>query len=143
MGLWSGSGIFSLLHATFGIFFILLLFGKVNTDGFSGIPGSFCANRTDGERCCVSRNDRCAVPLFGTECYCDDFCDRREGGDIPDCCPDFYHHCRGIYRPAPETTTTSTTETWTLPPARQPEVPKVVQGSLNQFKKKSCLSILT
>ncbi|OWA50733.1 putative peptidase C1-like protein F26E4.3 [Hypsibius exemplaris] len=81
-----------------------------------GIPGSFCS--TLRETCCTDRNDRCSVPVQGTECYCDDFCDRRADGQVPDCCSDFYVHCRGESPPVTTTTAVTTTEARTLPPPR-------------------------
>ncbi|KAL4236419.1 Tubulointerstitial nephritis antigen-like [Mactra antiquata] len=52
------------------------------------IVGPYCATRRDG--CCPGRIDSCSVPILGTLCYCDEFCDRTRS----DCCPDFYSFCR-------------------------------------------------
>jgi hypothetical protein len=111
------------LHLSSYIILFVILEGVTVADasGFSGIPGEYCATRTPS--CCTARNDKCAVSLLGTECYCDDFCDRREGEQIPDCCPDFYKHCRG------ESADTATTEAWTQPPTRTPvEIPVIEKG---------------
>ena len=54
----------------------------------------FC--RTNRPRCCPNRDDACAVPIYGTLCYCDEFCDRDVNAD---CCPDFLPVCRGITPP--------------------------------------------
>ena len=62
---------------------------------YSNFKGQdFC--QTNNPQCCPNRDDACAVPIHGTLCYCDEFCDR----DInADCCPDFLPVCRGIYPP--------------------------------------------
>ncbi|CAL4069504.1 unnamed protein product, partial [Meganyctiphanes norvegica] len=48
-------------------------------------------------QCCPNRQDDCSVPVLGTLCYCDHFCDRApKKGDkhgSPDCCPDYYTVC--------------------------------------------------
>ena len=105
--------------------------------GFSGIPGRYCSIRNPG--CCTSRNDSCSVVIMGTQCYCDEFCDRRAVGEIPDCCPDFYEHCRGQIREheveTTSTTTSTTIEPWTLPTSRAPlKEPEIVKGDLLQMK---------
>lgn len=41
--------------------------------------------------CCQNRDDDCSMPIAGTLCYCDDFCDRHVNGD---CCPDYLPFCR-------------------------------------------------
>merc|ERR1719209_1529512 len=46
--------------------------------------------------CCSGRQDRCSVPILGTLCYCDTFCNRTENAD---CCPDYYPHCLGSDEP--------------------------------------------
>jgi hypothetical protein len=33
------------------------------------------------------------VPILGTLCYCDNFCNRTESSD---CCPDYFSHCEGL-----------------------------------------------
>ncbi|XP_055333503.1 uncharacterized peptidase C1-like protein F26E4.3 [Paramacrobiotus metropolitanus] len=127
----------------------LLWINMATAVGFEGIPGSYCSQLpADAGGCCLYRNDECAVDIrpadpetqgdsrYDTLCYCDDFCDRRDDGDIPDCCPDFYSHCRGISNlptmtmESANTTTTTTTRrtttttttttapddaTWTIP----------------------------
>lgn len=62
---------------------------------FRDLPGDYCAIRR-GEFCCPGRDDDCTVPILGTLCYCDMFCDRTNGAD---CCPDFLPVCRGQIRP--------------------------------------------
>ena len=46
-------------------------------------------------QCCPGRDDTCAMPILGTICYCDAFCNRT----VADCCPDFWTHCMGIAPP--------------------------------------------
>lgn len=65
--------------------------------GFSDLPGDYCRYRRPSE-CCDGRYDECSVPIRGTLCYCDQFCDRNEN---PDCCPDFWNVCKGIAPPTP------------------------------------------
>lgn len=72
------------------------------------IPGNFCKSAYPPQECCAGRKDRCSVPILGTLCYCDAFCNRTKDSD---CCPDFFSHCMGqpderiVYStgPAPET----------------------------------------
>ncbi|XP_063226798.1 uncharacterized peptidase C1-like protein F26E4.3 [Bacillus rossius redtenbacheri] len=52
------------------------------------LPGDYCSQRG----CCDNRLDSCSVPIVGTLCYCDDFCNATSD----DCCPDYLSHCRGI-----------------------------------------------
>jgi len=56
--------------------FILCVDGK--TPGWPSpywdIPGDFCRARYREQRCCEGRNDPCSVPIMGTLCYCDNFC---------------------------------------------------------------------
>lgn len=74
---------------------LLLLLQNAVGIGFYGIPGSYCAKRS--QTCCPNRNDQCTVPILGNHlCYCDMFCDRGAYGN--DCCPDFKEVCR--YSPA-------------------------------------------
>lgn len=63
------------------------------------IPGKFCSDRYESERCCPDRNDDCSAPILDTLCYCDQFCNRTDS----DCCPDFFTHCEGLldYKPNP------------------------------------------
>ncbi len=56
------------------------------------IAGPYCETRR-GDRCCFGRNDRCAVPILDTLCYCDQFCNRTSSID---CCPDYFENCLGI-----------------------------------------------
>ena len=62
---------------------------KFHLPQFAGVD--FCA--THNPQCCEARNDDCSVPIVGTLCYCDEFCDRV---DNPDCCPDFLPICKGL-----------------------------------------------
>lgn len=76
---------------------IVLLFLPAIVKGlpdYSGLTGSYCAGRYPAGRCCAGRLDECSVPILGTLCYCDDFCDEQR---VEDCCPDFLSHCRGIH----------------------------------------------
>ncbi|CAH1163468.1 unnamed protein product [Phaedon cochleariae] len=70
-------------------------------DNFSDLPGPYCENIG----CCDERQDSCSVPIMGTLCYCDDFCNYTR---VDDCCPDYWSHCKGIL-PPPTTTTIATT----------------------------------
>ncbi|KAL8570702.1 hypothetical protein ACOMHN_039137 [Nucella lapillus] len=72
------------------------------------LEGPWCAQRPPGQDCCVGRDDYCAVPILGTECYCDIFCNDTSY----DCCPDFWSHCHGVHR------STTTPRPTTLPPPR-------------------------
>ncbi|XP_037076919.1 tubulointerstitial nephritis antigen-like [Pollicipes pollicipes] len=47
-------------------------------------------------QCCLERQDECSVPILGTLCYCDQFCDRSLSGD---CCPDYFTFCLGEPNP--------------------------------------------
>ncbi|KAG5882215.1 hypothetical protein JTB14_024726 [Gonioctena quinquepunctata] len=96
----------------------LALFAVVTSspyDDFSDLPGPYCENIG----CCNDRQDSCAVPILGTMCYCDEFCNYTR---VDDCCPDFWYHCKGI---APPTTTTTTT---TRLPDPEPIVGCFVEG---------------
>ena len=73
-----------------------------NTPGFPNpywdIPGDYCKARYPGggETCCdgrYGRHDPCSVPILGTLCYCDKFCNQIENSD---CCPDFFTYCLGL-----------------------------------------------
>ena len=72
-----------------------LIYGK--TPGWPSpywaIPGDYCRSRYNEQRCCEGRNDPCSVPILGTLCYCDRFCNRT---DSSDCCPDYFSHCEGL-----------------------------------------------
>ncbi|XP_037582784.1 LOW QUALITY PROTEIN: uncharacterized peptidase C1-like protein F26E4.3 [Dermacentor silvarum] len=61
------------------------------------LVGDFCAARRDP--CCRGRMDDCSVPILGTVCYCDVFCERPGNGD---CCPDYPRVCKGIIEPPPQ-----------------------------------------
>ena len=58
------------------------------------LRGRYCSYRSPVQ-CCPGRNDRCSVPILGTLCYCDTFCNRT----ITDCCPDFWGHCLNMEPP--------------------------------------------
>jgi len=58
------------------------------------IPGSYCQSSYPERQCCPGRRDRCGVPILGTVCYCDTFCNRTGSSD---CCPDYFTHCEGLY----------------------------------------------
>jgi len=60
------------------------------------IPGDYCRAKYPAMDCCSGRQDRCSVPILGTLCYCDTFCNRTENAD---CCPDYYPHCLGSDEP--------------------------------------------
>ncbi|KAG8187313.1 hypothetical protein JTE90_011683 [Oedothorax gibbosus] len=55
------------------------------------LRGDYC-NRRGPLKCCPQRDDTCTVPILGTLCYCDLFCNRTASGD---CCPDFEYVCLG------------------------------------------------
>ncbi|KAF2360562.1 Somatomedin B domain [Trinorchestia longiramus] len=81
------------VHGVLAISFVLLMPCVVAQKSlfFSNIPGDWCRTRSDP--CCLDRQDDCSVPIFGTRCYCDEFCNR---DDNPDCCPDYTPVCLGI-----------------------------------------------
>ncbi len=62
-------------------------------DPYWNIPGDFCATKYPKMQCCEGRDDPCNVPILGTLCYCDTFCNRTENSD---CCPDYWTHCAGL-----------------------------------------------
>ncbi|XP_034250308.1 tubulointerstitial nephritis antigen-like [Thrips palmi] len=74
------------------------------------LQGPYCAQIN---KCCPGRLDECSVPILGTLCYCDTFCNRTYN---PDCCPDYFNHCHGYsgYEPF------EGEETWTNRPPRPP-----------------------
>ncbi|XP_028029511.1 uncharacterized peptidase C1-like protein F26E4.3 [Bombyx mandarina] len=55
------------------------------------LNGRYCAARPDDNKCCYNRKDDCSVPILGTLCYCDEFCDHTRHHD--DCCPDYKKVC--------------------------------------------------
>lgn len=59
------------------------------------LRGDYCRSRSP-LRCCPNRDDACSVPILGTVCYCDMFCNRTNSAD---CCPDFKSVCLGIVPP--------------------------------------------
>ncbi|ESO94490.1 hypothetical protein LOTGIDRAFT_118077 [Lottia gigantea] len=67
------------------------------------LEGPWCATRPI-EQCCPGRDDECTVPILGTKCYCDIFCNET----AEDCCPDFWNLCLGVTRPTPWPLTTTT-----------------------------------
>ncbi|PSN45620.1 putative peptidase C1-like protein F26E4.3 [Blattella germanica] len=65
---------------------VLLPLAAVSQTGdYTDLPGPYCAQRRDS--CCQGRIDQCSVPILGTLCYCDDFCNRTRSED---CCPDYW-----------------------------------------------------
>lgn len=60
---------------------------------YSDLQGSYCGRGRHSESCCTSRQDECSVPILGTLCYCDEFCNRTRSED---CCPDYWSFCQGI-----------------------------------------------
>ncbi|XP_057373493.1 uncharacterized peptidase C1-like protein F26E4.3 [Daphnia carinata] len=74
----------------------LMLFTSGLLAQFEDIPGDYCGGPT--QRCCDGRIDSCAIPILGTLCYCDQFCNRT---DSSDCCPDYWSVCLGIRPPEP------------------------------------------
>lgn len=96
---------------TFIVVIAVLLYTSTRTSAFSdlsflGLP--WCAKRPPGQDCCTGRDDLCSVPIFGTECYCDVFCNKTAN----DCCPDYASHCLGLKSPV------TTPRPTTLPPPR-------------------------
>ncbi|XP_076439786.1 putative peptidase C1-like protein F26E4.3 [Babylonia areolata] len=77
------------------------------------LEGPWCATRPLGQQCCLGRDDYCAVPILGTECYCDIFCN----DTAYDCCPDYWTYCHGAER------RTTTPRPITLPPPRTTKRP--------------------
>lgn len=70
----------------------IILVNVVITNSYDGpdLQGKYCESRKNG--CCNGRQDECSVPIKGTLCYCDDFCNRTHD----DCCPDYLPYCKGI-----------------------------------------------
>ena len=62
------------------------------------IAGPYCAARGDVV-CCPGRDDECTVPILGTLCYCDQFCNHTSF----DCCPDYRDECGNQEPPVPST----------------------------------------
>nr|XP_027234690.1 uncharacterized protein LOC113826028 [Penaeus vannamei] len=84
------------LVAIVGVFALPLV--TAQHGAFVGIPGDYCGYRRPSE-CCDGRYDECSVPIMGTLCYCDQFCNRTYN---PDCCPDYWEVCLGVTpTPAP------------------------------------------
>lgn len=82
------------------IYCILIIYGhRVYAVGPPPHPpdlqGSYCESRTFN-KCCIGRQDDCSVPILGTLCYCDDFCNRTRNDD---CCPDYWTICKGFQLP--------------------------------------------
>nr|XP_053640341.1 uncharacterized peptidase C1-like protein F26E4.3 [Cherax quadricarinatus] len=63
---------------------------------FSDLKGDYCRGRRPTS-CCDGRYDDCSMPIRGTLCYCDQFCNRTYN---PDCCPDYWEICLGFSPPA-------------------------------------------
>ncbi|XP_054724112.1 tubulointerstitial nephritis antigen-like [Uloborus diversus] len=66
--------------------------------GENDLRGDYCRTRRP-ENCCPGRDDTCTVPILGTVCYCDLFCNRTNSDD---CCPDFKSACLGEAVTPPE-----------------------------------------
>lgn len=108
--------IFSLIIFQFNYF--------IETRGFVGFNGKFCAKREVDRQCCNSRDDECTVSirvptgrarnisdpnnnslfikdleLMDHKCYCDRFCkgESTDGGGN-DCCPDYFSFCENNLR---------------------------------------------
>lgn len=78
---------------------LVLASGQLSSANFfSDIPGNYCSTRSDP--CCLLRKDDCSVPILGTLCYCDEFCNRVLN---PDCCPDYGRVCQGVLPTVPPT----------------------------------------
>lgn len=60
------------------------------------LAGEYCAKSPRG--CCAGRRDECSMPILGTTCYCDHFCNHTRSED---CCPDYWSFCLGIDYPTP------------------------------------------
>ncbi|KAJ9592501.1 hypothetical protein L9F63_015818 [Diploptera punctata] len=76
---------------------VVLTLASLSEGGdYADLPGPYCATRR--QTCCQGRYDDCSVPILGTLCYCDDFCNRTRSED---CCPDYWKTCLGIEPPAP------------------------------------------
>ncbi|KAG8291690.1 Tubulointerstitial nephritis antigen-like [Homalodisca vitripennis] len=86
----------------------LLALGVAGLSDLSDIPGSYCGLRRIP--CCTSREDSCSVPILGTLCYCDQFCNRAYNDD---CCPDYRYVCLNETR-----TTTSPPQTIAAKPSK-------------------------
>ncbi len=66
--------------------FVIVIFIAGVLASFHDVPkGDYCGGRTI--QCCDGRIDECAIPILGTLCYCDQFCNRT---DSDDCCPDYW-----------------------------------------------------
>ncbi|XP_058801307.1 tubulointerstitial nephritis antigen-like [Phymastichus coffea] len=65
------------------------------TPDYTGLTGPYCETRYRQMRCCEGRKDDCSVPIMGTLCYCDEFCNARNRSRSEDCCPDYLPHCHG------------------------------------------------
>jgi len=85
---------FEVLKVNVLLFVGIVFFVNGQTDEF---PGPYCAAREGG--CCKNRTDDCSVPIQGTLCYCDEFCNEFINGD---CCPDYKSFCLGIEPPPDE-----------------------------------------
>lgn len=62
---------------------------------YDDLRGPYCETRPG--RCCPGRDDQCSVPIKGTLCYCDEFCNRTRSDD---CCPDFWNFCLNVDPPS-------------------------------------------
>ncbi|XP_019881743.2 tubulointerstitial nephritis antigen-like [Aethina tumida] len=85
------------------VFLVSLTVICAQIDDFFDLRGPYCETNN---ACCNGRQDHCSVPILGTLCYCDDFCNST--GTHFDCCPDYWTYCKGLPLPttyAPPTTT--------------------------------------
>ncbi|CAG9855972.1 unnamed protein product [Phyllotreta striolata] len=73
---------------------VLATANAARNDDFADLRGPYCEN----VGCCTDRVDSCSVPILGTLCYCDEFCNVTR---VDDCCPDYWSHCRGVTYPPP------------------------------------------
>ncbi|KAG0715903.1 putative peptidase C1-like protein F26E4.3 [Chionoecetes opilio] len=72
--------------------------GQYGYGTYPDLPGSYCRLRHGRYgTCCPGRLDDCSMPIIGTLCYCDQFCNRTSN---PDCCPDYWDVCLGLGPPS-------------------------------------------
>ncbi|XP_012940492.1 tubulointerstitial nephritis antigen-like [Aplysia californica] len=95
------------------------------------LEGPWCAKRPLDSQCCDGRDDYCGVPILGTECYCDIFCNET----AYDCCPDYWQHCHGHFRP---TTTPRPTTLPTPRPVREPCIKDGVRYGPGEKTSENC-----
>ncbi|KAJ8925455.1 hypothetical protein NQ315_009289 [Exocentrus adspersus] len=111
------------LYSCIAFISVFIFASSAPFDDFSDLRGPYCENRG---RCCNGRQDTCAIPILGTLCYCDDFCNNTR---VDDCCPDYWSFCRGIYVPIPTRIPTT---------SRAPEIEEMkscTYNGVNYFQK--------